>query len=171
MRALLEVFPRSGARIGETLSLLPIAGEEADRAQLSPEQREAVWSALFPSPVLRGRGELLYRAHARELVRRAGRGQDLVPGTDAECLAMMMETALRAPLNAEGQAVAEHLFARLLPELAAKVLEGAEPAREHWAGQVAEAIGVLRRKLRVESRAVKLPATAQHPDLFTTEAT
>lgn len=135
MRALLDLFPNAGPRLGETLALLPIAGEEADRARLLLDQREAVWPALFPSPVLRGRGELLYRAHVRELLRRASHRAHLEPGTDAECLGLMMETALRAPLNAEGQAVAEHLFAKLFPEKGRELVPDG-PAREKWAGQL-----------------------------------
>lgn len=127
--------------VSMTLRHIATAEEELARAGNPP----GVFPLLMPG-VLTTFGVELYRAHCRELIARAAADNDTRPGTDAEVLAVMMETAARAPLRAQGQAVAEQLFAKLMPEAAVRLLENS-PAREVWPGQVAEDVAAIRKRI------------------------
>lgn len=122
-------------------------------AELAAVGAPDAFGACWPTPVLREYpAEPLYRSHVRELGRRFLERGDPRPATDAELLASMMLTALRAPLSTEGANVVEELCRRAMPEISAKLPE-LGGARESWAGQIEEDIGAARRKLSQHDRA------------------
>src|SRR4051794_24769523 len=78
-----DLLPRP---VRTTFRFLEVAEDELSAASLPrPLERRVFWASL-PSALLREKGEHLYRSHVRELVARARAGEDLRPGTDAECL-------------------------------------------------------------------------------------
>ncbi len=129
-------------RVRDAFDCMGVAEEEMAAAKADG----TLFAALVPTAPLLGKSLDLYRAHARELVQRAAAGAELEPATEAELLSVMLETALTAPLKREGQALAEHLFARVFPAGAAGVV--GEVEREKWPGQVAEDLAALRRRYR-----------------------
>lgn len=129
-----------GSAVSRLFELMAVAEEEAARAG-----RPDAFAILCPTPVLRGKSVEVYRAHVRELLGRLQRGDDLEPGTDAECLCAALYAGGDAPLRQEGQAVAEWLCARVFPVQAAEIGCGRMP--ERWEGQVLEDVAQLRRRL------------------------
>ena len=105
-----------------------------------------VFTALLPSPILRGKAPMLYRAHARELCDRAAMGVPLAAGTKAEVLAGLLDTSLTAPLRTEGLALAERLMHELFPDEAARL--GAPLGCEQYAGQLNEDFAEAQRRLQ-----------------------
>ena len=105
--------------------------------------------------------ELLYRAHARELLARVAAGGDTRPGTAAECLAVLSRASLDAPLNSDGNG----LFLRMWHAAGQPPLDaGFEDARAYHEGShgslIDEEEGRLRRKLTHAGR--RLPARLEH---------
>lgn len=141
-----------GSVVSEVFRCMEVAEEEIETTGLTAEQRREAFGILVPSGPLRGKAVEVYRAHVREILGRLARGEDLKPGTDAECLCACLYAAGDAPLRQEGQAVTEWLFARVFPERAAAVI-GEDRARERWDGQVLEDVAQLRRRLAVERKA------------------
>lgn len=125
--------------VARLFELMAVAEAEAAKAG-----RPDAFRFLCPTPVLRGKSVEFYRAHVREMLGRLQRGEDLEPGTDAECLCVMFNTALVAPLRQDGQAVTEWLFAQVFPDRASEVGCGRTP--ERWEGQVLEDVAQLRRR-------------------------
>lgn len=103
---------------------------------------------LCPTDPIVGKATWLYRAHAEELITRAGRGEDLRPGTDAECLAALMDVATKAPLRQDAAAAVDLLWDRLDPP---GHPPGGTPS-ESYPGAAEEVIAETRRKVRVEKR-------------------
>lgn len=99
---------------------------------------------LCPPPIIQDRGDALYRMHCRELIARAAHGHPNAEATDAETLAVLLVTSLRAPLTGRAQAAAEMLFAKLFPEKSLEILSGG-PQRESWEGSTEEVIREARR--------------------------
>lgn len=122
---------------------MALADEELTQAGDPP----GLFEILRPSPIFAEypHDDALYIVHCRELIARAKAGEDMRPGTKAEVLGALLRASLIAPLRAQGQALAERLFADLFPERATTAL--GEPAREQWAGQIAEDLSAARRKL------------------------
>lgn len=159
---LASLFPgETGNRIATTFRMMGVCEEELARAQIPKAAQSLVFKHACPSPVLRDHGgEELYRAHVRELIRRAQlpytrdeseQDPDMLSGTLAECLALMTHTSLQAPLNRAGQATAEWLFLQLFPKDANRVLGPKEDrAREVHPEQIAEDVATMRRKLKRE---------------------
>lgn len=105
--------------IVRALRMIEIASEELTREFPKGGEPLGLLMALRPPPLLKEATEALYRAHARELCARAkahkygaGKGY-LMPATEAEALAGLLATSLRAPLTSTGQEIAEWLFVRL----------------------------------------------------------
>jgi hypothetical protein len=123
--------------------------ELADRLVRRAEQDHGeldfspLFRALCPPAVLHDKSDALYLAHCAELVDRFTAGASLQPGTDAECLAIVSDTSLRAPLNTQFAAVADHLFQKLFPDAYQHV---GSIVQEPWFGAVAEVMTDLRRK-------------------------
>lgn len=77
-----------------------------------------------PDPILYDKGDALYLAHLRELYARLRAGAQppaIAALTEAEALAMLAQQCLKHPFNRDAELVFEHLFARVLPELARKL--------------------------------------------------
>lgn len=109
------------------LRMIEIASEELTREFPKGGEPLGLFMALRPPPLLKEATEALYRAHARELCARAkahkygaGKGY-LMPATEAEALAGLLATSLRAPLTSTGQEIAEWLFVRLFSTEAHKI--------------------------------------------------
>jgi hypothetical protein len=130
--------------------LMHIAETEISSARLRHDASKAdaintVFRALQPSPILRGKTDMLYRAHARELCDRAAAGVSFRPATDAEILAALMDTALKSPLRSEALALAEHLMASIFPAQSAAL--GEPLGRVQYKGQLTEMLAEARRQL------------------------
>lgn len=125
MRALLG--SSCADRLGMLLGWVEACVEEAD-AMDAPNG--AVLSCAPSRPLLACQSERLYRAHCREIIAR-----------------------LRAPLNAEGEAVFVTLFRRVFGDDA--VPGDLDGVREQWPGQVDDAIAQSRHRLRVPWRVPK----------------
>ncbi len=136
----------AGRRVARAFDLMRVAEEEIAAAKLAcPRKRKTLhglFKAMYPGELLRY-PERLYRSHCRELIRRAKRGEDLRPGTDAELLVMFCETSLRAPLSSEFTHAYETVFRRVFPEAPDHGFVG----REGWEGRTREIIDDARRRL------------------------
>ena len=132
--------------------------EIASAQRRHPDAADRIWSAfrlLQTTSDLMASSEVLYRAHARELIGRVVRGEDTRPGTAAEGVAVMREASLAAPLTAAGFG----LYARLwkLAELPGNALTHDLPHYEAIRGaEIDNEEALLRHKLRQDWRA--LPA-------------
>lgn len=140
-----------GSQVGSTVTLAFAAMSIAEEvlAEFQPEPRDA-FAVLWPTPVLLGRPPL-YRAHARELVRRCRDGEDTRPGTAAEVLGALVETSLRAPL--QGWAVGFYEWLWRLAEIPDPPC-GLELRPPQWPKQYEEELAAARRRLAVETRVV-----------------
>ena len=124
---------------------------EEELKQAGPEA-DGAFGLLSPPHILRAKTLDLYRAHARELITRFKADEDTRPGTDAECLAALLEGSLRAPLDSTGGFLADTLFRRVFSAKDVERLGLGEAPREPYTGAANELLGDLRRKLRVEGR-------------------
>lgn len=107
---------------------------------------------LHPKDAVVRDSDVLYRAHANELLLRVAREEDTRPGTLAECLACMSITALRAPLNPEGDSVTRWLLREVNAGIYAKVYAGDLEIREKYPGAIEEMLYTLRRQRYAEDR-------------------
>lgn len=131
----------SESAVGYAFDCMEVAEEEIRRAGTVPRN---AFAACCPTPILRGLGLDLYRAHAKEIIQRVKNRRDLAPATDAELCAVMSRTSLDAPLNRKGAAVYTFLFNKLFPEHGIKV------SVEEYPGQVEEEIADMRKRFRQE---------------------
>lgn len=112
------MFGDAGSRIRVTFECMAIA-ERLLAASRIPKNKQP-FLALCPTESI-CRVPILYEAHAWEIIRRAKRGEDLRPGTKAEVLAALLEASEVAPPKPWYGALANELFAELLPKLSAKI--------------------------------------------------
>lgn len=158
-----ELGGRSWSAIRRSFERMKIAEEEIARASRlrsnsSPERRARIqraFSVLCPPEQLALKSDDVYRAHARELVRRAAADEDCRPGTDAEVLCCMLDCSLAAPPTALVGLACARLFGLVVGRSI-----GEELSAEPWPGAVAELVEDLRRKIAVPSRKLKDPAHA-----------
>jgi hypothetical protein len=150
LKALTQLLAGRGSRISRGFDLLSVA-EEALRSAWPSREAEppGAFMLLSPPALLQDLPPDIFRSHAHELLERVKHGRDTRLATDAEVLAAMMRTALRAPLTNAGQLGAERLFVRVLPHR--QVLTGTG-AVEAYTGQLEEELTVLRHKLRTDAR-------------------
>jgi hypothetical protein len=66
--------------------------------------------------------EIIYRAHAREILDRVAAGRDVRPGTDAEMIAALRASSLVSPLPSAAATLYFRIAARSFPELFATVM-------------------------------------------------
>lgn len=152
---LVEAIPGFGT-IAQTFGRMEIAEEEIAAARKCYPARvrsrvDGSFGVLCPSPVLRDRGDELYRAHVREMIDRCVRGEDCRRGTDAEVLAVVLASSLKAPLARDAQAVAEKLFARLFPGKADEFFAG-DLATPTYPGADEELVEQVRRMVYDDDR-------------------
>lgn len=138
-----------------TFRAMEIAEEEIAAARTRYPRRvhrriDAAFGLLWPTPLLRGKHDELYRHHVRELLARVVRDEDTAPGTRAEVLAAIMAAATASPLDHAGQYLAEQLFAELYPD--AEV--GARTVREEYRGAYQETLTAARRACAQRDRRV-----------------
>lgn len=160
LNALLDLLSGSGASvIRSTFAAIDIAEEELKAAKLPKADDRALFSALIPTELLRGKSAELYRAHVRELIGRTRKRQSLEEATDAELLCVMLWTAGSAPLTRAGQLIAEHLFERVFPDKAKELLaDGRE--RQSWPRQLEDELRVARKKYAQTHRALNMQEAA-----------
>lgn len=142
-----EVFEGSLAKaVMQTLKLMGAAEEEIARAERAyPDAAPRLSRAfplLYPYELARFGSERVYRAHCREILVRVARGEDVNPGTDAECLAALSLGSLKAPLDSGHLAAMERVFASVFPEDRSERL-----GRESWPGEVDEILAGLRKRI------------------------
>lgn len=144
-KALRDALRLPGAHsilIQVTFECMETAEREIRRARLTKAQGARVFRAVLPSSFLLDKSQDLYAAHVRELCARVKSGAKLAPGTDAECLAAILDTSLIAPLERNACAAADVLFVSVFPD---KELPDHAPG-ESWAGAAADVISALRKK-------------------------
>jgi hypothetical protein len=140
--------------IRQAFDSMEIAEQEIARAMAECSSAEGkrringTFLALKPPMQFVHRAEQVYRAHCRELIARAERGEDLDVGTKAEALCAVLDTALKAPLRTTAAAVAELLFVAVF----GKSVDD-QPPREAYPGAALEMINELRQKMAVPNRA------------------
>jgi len=137
----------AGSEVADALRRIEIAETELQRAGATGPGSSPAFMRCRPDGPLRGKGEQVYRAHCREVAARHVAGECLEPGTGAEVLCALLDAALRAPLNTEAMALADHLW----PLVMGEPLPG-HAARESWPGQVAEDLAVARKKIAAARR-------------------
>lgn len=134
--------------VGRVLNLVQVAEEEIASATTAhpakaKELRAAFQDYLFPGELANFSADV-YRSHAREVLGRVARGEDVSPGTDAECLVALSLASLKAPLASGHLAAMEHVFAKVYPNHK----DTAAPlGREAYAGETEEILTELRKKI------------------------
>lgn len=132
---------------------IDVAEEEIKRAGGAPGTRLwRMFKHLMPGR-LASFGLELYRGHARELLSRAKNGEDLRPGTDAECCVLFHDASLLAPLSASYTSAYEDAFARCMNGARPVPLKGG--GRYSYPGEENEIIAEVRKKCAVESRVLE----------------
>jgi len=110
------------SRVQSTFALVNIAEEEIVLARkrwpLIGEQIDKAFMAIVPTCPM---PDILYRAHAAELLARIPAGQSMRPATDAECIAALMEWSTISPPSQEAFCLYWRLLRRRLPDIAAKI--------------------------------------------------
>lgn len=102
--------------------------------------------------LFRGKGDILYRAHCRELLDRVAEGGDFQEATKAELCAILCELSFNAPLEQNAAALYMRVFRDLFPDKA--FADDDYLYQGSWAGAVEELEGKFRRKLRRELKRV-----------------
>jgi hypothetical protein len=132
-------------------SLMVTAEEEITEAKKRhPEKSDLIHRSfliLQPSDPIYGKADCVYCSHIRELLERVAKGKDTRPGTIAEVLCVLLDTATKTPLNQEGQALTEHLFRLVFKHS----VDGSKPI-EQWPGQIEEALSAARKKVHFDWR-------------------
>jgi hypothetical protein len=97
-------------------------------------------------------GEMVYRAHCREILDRVAAGDDTRPGTAAEVCCVMLETSLRTPIRSE----AAGLYLRMWHAAGfPSVVDFTEASHHHEAlepSRIDDAEQVARRQLAMPDR-------------------
>ncbi len=138
------------AVVNSTFECMDLAEEVITASGCTYAQNKSAFGVMCPTPPLRGKSHDVYRAHARELVERIIAGKDTRPGTRCEVLCCLLATALKAPLNQSGGALAEHLFAELFPRH--QVSKASTRRQEFYKGQIAEDLADARKRCAVADR-------------------
>lgn len=151
VEALGDLMPEGGAgAVRFTFDCMEAAEDEIARAKRrwpkSVAKVDAAFLALMPTPVFRGKAIEVYRSHVVELLGRARVGTKLEPATEAEVLLALLAMSLIAPPSQQYAALADALFATVMPAAYAKLDKG-HGASEPWPGASAELLGTMRRKL------------------------
>lgn len=146
---LINVIQSTAVRsaIRYTFDCMEVAERELARARLTKKQGQNAFRLVTPTNPLINKSIELYRAHAAELIQRVKKGHDTRPATDAELLAVFLDTSLKAPLHRNACAAVDILFARVFPK---GQIEFGTP--ETWPGGAREEIEKARRKFRQEER-------------------
>lgn len=132
--------------VGRVLDLVAVAEEEIANAtkehpEKAKELRAAFHEHLFPGELANFSADV-YRSHAREVLGRVARGEDVAPGTDAECLVALSLASLKAPLASGHLAAMERVFASVYPDK-----QGENIGREAYAGETEEILSELRKRI------------------------
>ncbi|WP_042422344.1 hypothetical protein [Streptacidiphilus anmyonensis] len=157
----------------ETASLCAVfdwAEEEIEKAQHRHGEtgRGPIWRAGFtlvrPTLDRTYSCEMLYRAHAAELLDRLAAGEDTRPGTTAEMIAVLLDSALKAPLAPSAFCLYVRLFIRAFPQTARSLFadtDALDPAAYEsvHGARADEHEAELRRTL---TRSSRTPTTAGH---------
>jgi hypothetical protein len=99
---------------------MKIAEEEIAKAMKRyPDKADLIWGQFLlmqMPPLLYKKTPALYRHHCAELLDRVGTGSaPLDLGTQAEVLAVMIESCMRAPLRTDATVVCSRLFLAIFP--------------------------------------------------------
>jgi len=146
------IGPRFSNALDRLFRAMEIAEEEIAKAQERwPGKKEELWSAFRylgtgTCSIPGGYADRVYRAHCREILERIVRGEDLRPGTDAECMVALCEMSQVTPLHFPAVCLYRKLFERRLgydpsPEVA---------SFEEWTGSSREWESELRKRLARE---------------------
>lgn len=96
--------------------------------------------------------EIIFRAHAREILERVQAGADVRPGTDAEMITVLRGASLKAPFTSSAACLYFRIAARSFPVVFAAIKDDIDlPAYEVLHGAVADDHeSELRRKLTTD---------------------
>lgn len=134
------------ASIGSIFDCMAIAEEEIASANANGVQ--GIFAMLLPPNGMTSFAPEVYRAHARELIKRAlERTMSLDLATEAEVLMNMCSASLIAPPNQQWAALQERLFVKVM----GRELEG-DRMRDPWPHASDELLAELRRKCGVIGR-------------------
>jgi len=93
----------------------------------------------------------VYRAHARELVARAGTPTPLSVPTLAELLVAMHAVSLKAPLTRPGALLYHHLFREVFgAELYDRTVAPEDRPKPEWPEQLQEELAAAQRSVRID---------------------
>ena len=154
-----DALSRVLGEIALVLRQLDWAEEEMSHAQeLHPDDADVLYHAvgLLVPTHSRMTAEFVYRSHCRELLGRAGRGEDTRPATWAEIACACSEASMVAPMTDTGfgtyaRAWNEAQFPMTFPDMSdtLKHVEGLHGP------EIDDMISQLRRKLSVKTRTLK----------------
>ena len=118
-----ELFPPSlSETFGKVFDCIGIAEEEITAAMEATtdlelkERFNASFKHLLPTEPLSSVSTEVYRSHAREILDRVEKEEDVRPGTNAEVLAVLVEASQRSPLNQTGFLLYCRLFREVMPQ-------------------------------------------------------
>lgn len=134
------------------------ADDEIEKAQARYGEtgRGPLWSSfgLLRRSHVEMDDEIIYRAHAREILERVAAGHDLRPGTDAEMITVLRDASLKAPFTSSAACLYFRIAARSFPAIFAAIKEDIDlPAYERLHGESANSHeSVLRAKLTTDRK-------------------
>jgi len=139
--------------ISESLERMQMAGELIELAKRREPSKatdiDSVFVSLRPSELLKNKADWVFKAHARELIRRAVNRRDLNPATRAEVMCFLYELSLKAPLRGQPASLYVDIFRSVAPK---KLTDKIEDMPEPWEGANEELEIELRKKLAQERR-------------------
>jgi hypothetical protein len=118
-----DIFPLGNVWAG-AFEKMEWADDEIDkaRARHGETDRGPLWHSFLTvcqnEPYMAD--EIIYRAHAREILERVAAGHDVRPGTDAEMIAALRDSSKTAPLSSSAVCLYFRIAARSFPDLWAK---------------------------------------------------
>jgi hypothetical protein len=145
--------PNQASAIGSAFHCMDLAEEEIALAKSDYPVFEAqihdAFRYLCPTEPLRGLSDAVYRQHCREIIQRIVNGEDIRPGTAAECLGALAAASLEVPPTRAAGLLYWELFERVLPDQADTLRDAhGDPACDQYDRiQTKELEAELRRKL------------------------
>ena len=126
------VPPAIGRVIANSFRRMTVAEDEIRAAKARHPRKAAKLDQAFrylcPPALLGGLDDMVYRAHAREILERVAKGGKLRPGTTAEVVAALSHGSQVAPPGRIEMLLYTELFARLFPKESLRLMTDSRPA-------------------------------------------
>jgi hypothetical protein len=121
-----DIFKDLGSVMSSAFEKMGWAEDEIEKAQARHGEtgRGPLWNSFLTVRQNEDHmaDEIIYRAHAREILDRVAAGHDVRPGTDAEMIASIRAASLMAPLSSTAATLYFRIAARSFPALFATVM-------------------------------------------------